>query len=79
MAGQSTDYHHGEMDVSAQRETFHLVMGVTKWGSLTVACAVLFLTLWFCTSAGFLTALVSAVVLAAIGATALGRRSAPAH
>ncbi|MBV9512261.1 MAG: aa3-type cytochrome c oxidase subunit IV [Caulobacteraceae bacterium] len=79
MAGQAGDYHRGAMDIHMQQATFHLVMGITKWGSLTVACAVLFLTLLFCTGAGFLAALVSAVVVAAIGGAVLGRRAQPAH
>jgi len=67
MANQVSDYHRGDMDIHAQQQTFHLVMGMTKWGSLTVAVAVLFLTLWFCTAVGFLGALVTAVVVAVLG------------
>jgi hypothetical protein len=67
MANQVSDYHRGEMDIHEQAATYNFVMGLTKWGSLTIAVAVLFLTLWFCTGAGFLGALVTAVVVAAIG------------
>ena len=79
MAGQASDYHHGEMDIHAQQATFHLVMGMTKWGSLAVVTGVLFLTLWFCTAAGFLTAFISAAILAAVGIFALRDRSAATH
>ena len=79
MAGQASDYHRGEMDIHAQQSTFHLVMLGTKWGSLSVAVGVLFLTLWFCTAAGFLTALVSAVVLLVIGVIGLRERKGAGH
>ena len=29
MAGQSSEYHRGEMDIHEQVSTFHLVMGLT--------------------------------------------------
>jgi hypothetical protein len=79
MAGHSSDYHRGGMDIHAQKDTFKLVMGITKWGALTVTVSVLFLTLWFCTASGFLTALISAVVLAAIGGFALREKPGSAH
>ena len=67
MAGSASDYHHGEQDIHAQQATFRAVLTGTKWASLAIAATVLFLTLWFCTNAGFLTALISAAVLAAVG------------
>jgi hypothetical protein len=79
MAGQASEYHRGEMDIHAQQSTFHGVMLGTKWGSLAVATGVLFLTLWFCTSGGFLTAFISAVVLLAVGIFALRERAPSGH
>ena len=79
MAGKASEYHHGEMDIHAQQQTFNLVMTMTKWASLAVVVGVLFLTLWFCTAAGFGTAFISAVLLLAIGVFALRQRAAPAH
>jgi hypothetical protein len=79
MAGQASDYHRGEMDIHAQQSTFQRVMRGTKWGSLAVATGVLFLTLWFCTSAGFGTALISAVALAVVGVFALRERAPGGH
>lgn len=67
MANPATEYHRGDMDIHQQQSTYGLVMGLTKWGSLTTAVAVLFLTLWFCTGAGFLGGLFTAVVVAAVG------------
>jgi hypothetical protein len=79
MAGKASEYHHGEMDVHAQQQTFHSVMTMTKWASLAIAVGVLFLTLWFCTAAGLGTAFISAVVLLVVGFVALRQRAAPAH
>jgi len=79
MAGQVAEYHRGEMDIHEQSQTFHMVMGMTKWASLAVAAGVLFLTLWFCTGAGFGAAFISAVILLAIGIFALRQRADPAH
>ncbi len=78
MTGQSTDYHRGEMDIHAQRATFRAVMTGTKWASLAVAVGVLFFSLWFCTTAGFFTALISAIALAVVGIVLL-RSRAGAH
>ena len=79
MAGAPSEYHRGEMDIHAQAQTFHAVMIGTKWASLAVAVGVLFLTLWFCTAAGFGTALITAVILLVVGIFALRQRAAPAH
>ena len=65
MAG--TDYHRGEMDIAEQTSTFHLVMGMTKWGSLTIAAGVLFFTLLFCTHTGFLGSAAYTAVLIVAG------------
>lgn len=67
MANPASEYHRGDMDIHEQAKTYEFVMGLTKWGSLAVAVLVLFLTLWFCTGAGFLGALASAIVLAVLG------------
>jgi len=79
MAGTASDYNRGEMDIQEQASTFQKVMGMTKWASLAVAAGVLFLTLWFCTGAGFGAAFISAVILLAIGIFALRQRADPAH
>ena len=71
MAGPASDYHRGDMDISEQRSTYHLVMGMTKWGSLILAAVLLALTIWFCTDAGFLAGLVSAIVVAVVGVLVL--------
>ena len=67
MAGQASDYHRGEQDISEQVATFHLVMGITKWGSLLLAAGLLCLVLWFCTGAGFLTGVMAGAVVLVLG------------
>ena len=79
MAGPSSDYQHGAMDVSEQQATFELVMGMTKWGSLVIASFLLFVVLWFCTHTGFMGAGIAGVVLLALGIVFLREKPAPAH
>ena len=79
MAGNNSDYQRGGMDIAEQTATFHLVMGMTKWGSLAIAAAVLWLVLWFCTDAGFLGATAAGLVLAVLGVFFLREKPAAAH
>jgi len=65
MAGKA--HHRGEMDIQEQVSTFELFNSLTKWGSLFVGTLILFLTLWFCTGAGFVGAAVTGVVAVAVG------------
>jgi hypothetical protein len=78
MAGQASDFHHGDMDIHAQQATFKAVMTGTKWACLVFAVGVLFFAMWFCTAAGFGAAFISAVVLAVVGVFGL-RARASAH
>lgn len=79
MAGQASDYHRGDMDIHEQQATFHLVMGITKWGSLGVAASLLLLTIWFCTDAGFLSAFVAGGGVLVVGILLLRSRSDAGH
>ncbi|MCR5874422.1 aa3-type cytochrome c oxidase subunit IV [Phenylobacterium sp. J426] len=80
MAGPASDYHRGEMDIAEQTSTYKLVMGITKWGSLYLAAAILALTIWFCTEAGFMAGLISAVVLIVLGTLVLrDKKGGAAH
>lgn len=67
MANQASHYERGHMEIGEQEQTFELFIGMAKWGSLTAAALVLLFTLWFCTSAGFLGAVISAAVVVAVG------------
>jgi hypothetical protein len=73
------DYHHGEMNISAQTHDFHAFLGITKWACLYIGALVLLLTVWFCTSAGFGPAFISAAVLVAIGVAVLRDKPGAAH
>jgi len=67
MAEAASDYHRGEMDIHAQQSTFHSVMVASKWSALAIVAGVAFLTLWFCAAAGFFSALVTALIIVAVG------------
>ena len=71
MAGAASDHHRGEMDIQEQVSTFELFNSMTKWGSLFVGALVLFLTLWFCTGAGFMGAAITGLVVVALGVVIL--------
>ena len=80
MAGAASDYHRGEMDIAEQQATFRLVMGMTKWGSLYLAALLLLLVLGFCVpAAGFLSGVVAAVVVIALGTFFLRDKPSDAH
>jgi hypothetical protein len=79
MAGKASEYHRGEMDIHEQVSTFHLVMGITKWGSLFLASFLLFVILWFCTGAGFIGAFISGAVVAVLGILLLRSRGDAEH
>jgi hypothetical protein len=76
MAG---DYHRGEMDIHEQAATYEAFGKMTKWGSLAIAVLLLFITLLFCTPAGFIGSAIAAVVLLALGIVALKEKPVPAH
>ena len=76
MAEAASDYHRGEMDIHAQQATFHSVMVASKWATLAVVAGVAFLTLWFCTAAGFGSALLVAIIIVALGVFFLRERPA---
>lgn len=80
MAGASSDYQRGDMNIAEQTATFHLVMGMTKWASLYIASGLLFFTLLFCTQTGFAGSAISAVVMVVLGTLVLrDKKSVSAH
>ena len=76
MAG---DYHRGEMNIQEQAATYTAFGKMAKWGSLAVATLLLFITLLFCTPAGFIGSAIAAVVLLALGIVLLREKPATAH
>ena len=57
--------------------TYHAFIGLTKWGSLAISVALVMLTMWFCTDAGFAAGLISGVVVLALGIMFLRSKSGP--
>ena len=57
------DYTIGSMDISEHKATFNVFIGLVKWGSVGIAALLLMLTIWFGAGAGFLPALIVAVVV----------------
>jgi len=62
-----SEYVHGQMDVHQQQNSYELFASLTKWGSLLIAVLLVFLVILTCTKLGFLTALIVAVIAAAVG------------
>ena len=79
MAGTAHDHTRGEMDIAEQVSTFAFFNNLTKWGSLAVATLLLFITLMFCTGAGFMGAAIAAVILVVLGVTLLRSKPEAAH
>ena len=71
---ESSEYHHGEMDVHAQQAAFNAFVKLTKWGSLALAAILVFLILWFATKAGFITAAIAGLVVTFVGIAVLRER-----
>lgn len=77
MAG--SDYHRGDMDIAEQTATYHLIMGITKWGSLATAALLLFLALMFCTATGFMGSAAWTVAVLVVGILLLREKKGAAH
>ena len=71
MSEHAATAEHGHMDIQQQEASFHVFVLLAKWGSLAVASFVLLLVLWFCTDAGFVGAVIPAVLVAVIGTLVL--------
>ena len=77
-ADHNHDYKHGAMDIQEQASTYSAFMGLTKWGSLAIVASLVALVVWFCTTAGFLPGLISAVVIT-VGGIVFLRDKPSAH
>lgn len=60
-------YLRGTQEIHEQAATWTLVMNLLKWGSLSIAATLLFLTLWFQPGGSLFMGLVAAGVLSAAG------------
>jgi hypothetical protein len=74
MATHGGDYTRGDMIIEEHEKTYDGFLKMTKWGSLYLAALVLFLTLWFCTPAGFIGSAITALVLVGIGTLVLSEK-----
>lgn len=64
------------MEICEQRSTYRVFDGLVRWGSLAVAGLVLFLTILFCTRAGFFGAAAPTFILVVAGVVALRKQPA---
>jgi hypothetical protein len=55
---------HGNMDVTEQRTMYHRFLVMVRWAAVAHLAAITLLVLWFASGAGFLAALISAIVVA---------------
>ena len=60
-------YVHGSMTIEEQSATWNLFMLLAKWGSLVVACLLLFLTLAFQPGGSIFAGFIAAVVMGVAG------------
>ncbi len=79
MADTHSEYHHGQQNAATQVADFRTFAALTKWASLNLGTLILFLALWFCTGVGFFGALITAVIVLAIGIYFLRNKSRPVH
>ncbi|MBQ1541222.1 hypothetical protein C5708_18085 [Caulobacter sp. CCUG 60055] len=64
-----------EVDLPAHAETYHHFNQLIRWTMWSLAVILPFLTVWFCTSGGFLGGLATAVVVGVVGYYLLRPRS----
>jgi hypothetical protein len=74
-----SDYRRGNMDIAEQASTFHGFIALSKWGSLVLAVAVLFLVMVFCTHAGLFQAFLASAVVAVAGGFMLRDKPVAGH
>ena len=74
MATHGGDYTHGDMIIEEHEKTYSGFLKMTKWGSLYLAAILLLLVLWFCTSTGFIGAVVAAAVVLVLGTLVLSEK-----
>ena len=75
----TSDYVRGEMDIEEHKSTFELFNNMTKWGSLIIAVALIFLVILTCTKLGLMTAAIVGVVVAFVGWLMLKKKADPVH
>ena len=79
MDDTAEDFHHGEMPVTAQVDTYATFGKLTKWGALHIAVLLVIFVLWFCTGAGFFAGLIAGLVVWAAGVFFLRSKPSAEH
>ena len=74
-----SEYVPGQMDIHQQQHSYDLFASLTKWCSLHLAVVLSFLVILTCTKLGWLTALIVAIVVAAVGWFMLKKKPDAAH
>lgn len=77
MAEHGSDYSRGEMAIDEHERTFSGFIKLSKWCSLYLSAALLWITLWFCTTTGFLGGLITAIVVIVLGTLVLSEKHKP--
>ena len=73
------DYVHGEMDIHQHQASYELFNNAFKWGSYVIAVVLTFVVLLTCTKAGWMAALIVAVVVAVLGFLFLKPKAGASH
>lgn len=71
MAAEDSDYVHGTMGVDAHKKTFGGFMGATVYGGAALALIVIFPTLIFGVKMGWVSSLITTLVIGVIMGVAL--------
>ena len=79
MADTDSEYHHGQQNAATQIADFRLFAAATKWFSLFAGVLILVLTLWFCTSVGFLGGLIPGLIVLGIGVAVFRNKPRRVH
>ncbi len=79
MDDTAEDFHHGQMPVAAQRDTYSTFGKLTKWICLHIAVLLTIFTLWFCTASGFFGGLIPGLVVWAAGMIFLRSKPTSEH
>ncbi len=78
MVHSAAEPHNGDQPISEQVATYAAFSSLYKWASLVIGALVLFLTLWFCTGAGFVSSAIVFVIVMSLGVFVLTRKKPPA-
>jgi uncharacterized membrane protein len=67
----SKDINTKPGDLAVHAGSYHHFMLGVKWVAIVLAAMVAFLTLWFCTTTGFFGALITGLIILAVGIYAM--------